>query len=324
MSAARFNEPFLTGASIQQLLIRLKAGPRELELRQLQTDFHALHSGGRVQCEATLRLIETIGIIERKERDIIHLTPSFAAINTAAAMSWFTNQLLKWLITQGDVKEFVQALQFSEMNGGLSLDTLRVPWRLNHLRHLLREIGIFERDDVNVRHWRINPEYASIFLESAKNENRSQGRPMAPNELLRLQERLSVRGEEAEQWVLCQEKRRLADHPFLDLVRRISQSDVSAGYDIISFVSGKSISHDRYLEIKSYAKEQCFFWSEGEIECAKQLGLQYVLVLVDRQKFSESGYKPIEIPDPYNYFFRETPNGWKREPTDWRIQRTSN
>jgi hypothetical protein len=76
-------------------------------------------------------------------------TSSTIALNAGELpMLWISVQslalrLTEWLGTEGLTAEFVEALQFDDENGRVVLDNLRAPWRLNHIRLLLREIGVF-------------------------------------------------------------------------------------------------------------------------------------------------------------------------------------
>lgn len=322
MSAARFAEPFLTEPSIKLLISRLNATSKSFPISQLKSDFHALHPGGRSQLAATLSLLKAIGLLSGGIEKNIPDQEIIKSEHNISVQS-FAHRLIEWMGTGGLIAEFIEALQYDDEHETVVLDTLRVPWRLNYIKHLLREIGVFSRDDVNVRHWTINAEYSQWFLEAAKKETFSSTSksPMSIEELQRVKEQQNILGEQAEEWALSYEKQRLAEHPFVALIRRVSTSDVSAGYDIISFSSLRSLSHDRFIEIKSFSHELRFFWSVGEIQKARILGNKYILMLVDRKKVSEPDYEPTEIPDPYNYFFSTTPKDWDINSTEWMIER---
>ena len=57
-------------------------------------------------------------------------------------------------------------------------------------------------------------------------------------------------------------------------VRRISEVDVTAGYDIISYNSIKSKETDRFIEVKARSSSG-FYWSKNEYETAKLKGEPY-------------------------------------------------
>jgi len=321
MSAVNFADPFLSEPSIRLLLSRLRTPHASFAPEQLRIDFHALHPGGRSRLVATLKLMEMMGLIKRKEPGMFFFSAEPQVFSESDPIIAFAELLTRWLKDQDYLSRFVEALQLDE-HGGIVLDTLRVPWGLNNLRHLLREVGVLLRDDVNVRHWKVAPRYSTVFIQAAKDRSLARNASrFTPEERRRLQDRLERLGEEAENWALTYEKKRLAEHPLVELVRRVSLDDVSAGYDIASFASSKSLSHDRFLEIKSFSDRPRFFWSIGETEKAKELGDQYILMLIDRAKMPDPSYAPLEIADPYNYFVGTVLEGWNILPTEWLAEK---
>ena len=66
------------------------------------------------------------------------------------------------------------------------------------------------------------------------------------------------------------------------MVRRISQLDVKAGYDIESFDGDKPLfDYDRFIEVKSsYNPRLRFFWSENERRAAEEKGDKYWIYFV--------------------------------------------
>ena len=110
------------------------------------------------------------------------------------------------------------------------------------------------------------------------------------------------RGAEAESYILLLEKKRLKDHQNLSEIKKISDDDVGAGYDIESFQSINSVSVDKFIEVKSYKNTNTFYWSINEIKKAKKLSENYVLVVVNSNKINESSYQPKEIKNPYKFF----------------------
>lgn len=92
-------------------------------------------------------------------------------------------------------------------------------------------------------------------------------------------------GQIAEQIAYEFEKKRLKNvgcQIEADCVTRISDLDVTAGYDMISF-DGQSpnMVYDRFIEVKgSTGNDIDFFWSKNEIEQARKLGARYWLYFV--------------------------------------------
>lgn len=130
-----------------------------------------------------------------------------------------------------------------------------------------------------------------------------------------MQELKEKYGLEAELFVLNFEKKRLDKHLNKDKIKQISEIDVSAGYDLISFNSVNSQILDRYIEVKSYTNQMEFYWSKNEIEVAKQKGENYFLYLVNREFTSDYSYVPHIICNPYKLVYLN--NEYKREAQNW-------
>ena len=103
-------------------------------------------------------------------------------------------------------------------------------------------------------------------------------------------------GEKAELYVLEYEKKRLGV-PLSAKVRRISEVDVEAGYDIVSFDSRYSQEPDRFIEVKAIS-DAGFYWSKNEYEIAKLKVDKYYLYLVELAKISQADYSPLVIQNP--------------------------
>lgn len=92
-------------------------------------------------------------------------------------------------------------------------------------------------------------------------------------------------GDAAERWVVCVEQERLRNNGFnaeADAVDRVSETDVSAGYDIASF-NGDSptLQHDRFIETKSTTGDRAvFIWTINEYEKASELRERYWIYLL--------------------------------------------
>lgn len=136
-------------------------------------------------------------------------------------------------------------------------------------------------------------------------------------QLLKRQEDQSKRGLEAEEFVLNLEKQRLPEKA--SRIKRISDFDVAAGYDVVSYENADSGSYDRFIEVKCYIETPHFFWSENESDVAKIKGEKYVLCLVDYTKMNEPGYLPEYIRNPYTCIFNS--DKWIVNTASYRIQK---
>ena len=110
-----------------------------------------------------------------------------------------------------------------------------------------------------------------------------------------------------EKFVLKFEKNRLKEAGCVDEaehVDQISEDWANKGYDIDSF-DGNSpeLQPDRFIEVKSSTgKKFSVFWSENEIEVARELGKRYWIYFVSEIDIDNktSPNIPEMIQDPFN------------------------
>lgn len=129
--------------------------------------------------------------------------------------------------------------------------------------------------------------------------------PMTAQELEVLLALQSVQGSAAEDWVVAHERQRLrnAGCPAeADAVRRISQMDVCAGYDIESFDGAASpFRFNRFIEVKSSSQigSKTFIWSRNEKAVATRLRAAYwVYLLTGAGLTAMSEPRLLAIQDP--------------------------
>ncbi|OLS40831.1 DUF3883 domain-containing protein [Bacillus sp. MRMR6] len=102
-------------------------------------------------------------------------------------------------------------------------------------------------------------------------------------ELFTILENNKKLGDLAEQIALGYEKNRfnqMCENLLAEKVQLISKSNVSAGYDIISFKDTKSQTHDAFIEVK-YFNNNHFYLSQNEYKTAELLKEDYYLYLVN-------------------------------------------
>jgi hypothetical protein len=116
-----------------------------------------------------------------------------------------------------------------------------------------------------------------------------------------------IYGEEAEIFVLEYERSRLNNQK--DIVK-MSDYNVNAGYDILSYNNINSKISDRFIEVKSYSGQPHFYWSRNEIKTSHVKRKSYFLYLVDRMKMNEKDYIPLIISNPYDEIMKN--NKWDK------------
>lgn len=191
----------------------------------------------------------------------------------------------------------------------------RLPLSFAVFRNILVNHSFFEIFRMNgVTKFVVNKNYESILSKHCKIKKRTIGIEQLRREL----EANSIAGEKAESFVLDYEKKRITSQLLADKIRIISDIDVCAGYDIISFDNETSDNYDRFIEVKAISNTRAFYWSINELNTAKVKGVQYFLYLVDLQKVLEDNYTPIIICNPSDTIFNS--GEWYVEPQSFQVR----
>ncbi len=176
-----------------------------------------------------------------------------------------------------------------------------IDFKFSQFRNFLINLHLFIPDKLVQNQFNINNDYKELFLnvvipliESSRHRN------VTLEELKKKQEIQEQQGKEAEEFVLNFEQSRLKHHINIDNVKRISEDNVNAGYDIQSYQDIRAIIINRFIEVKSFSGNESFYWSKNEIHISRIKEDQYYLYLVDRDKMKKYGYEPIVIQDPYS------------------------
>lgn len=178
-------------------------------------------------------------------------------------------------------------------------------------RNMLIEFGALL--EISNSEYQIHEDYESIFETTIKKH-----RPKVTlEELMEKQQRQAEQGRLAEEYVVSYERERLKASVNAEGVKQISDIDVTAGYDIISYEDEKSECYNRFIEVKSYHNVPQFFWSNNEYETAKKLGDKYHIYLIDMEQYLRPGYIPTVISNPASIF--DTTDQWIVEAASWRI-----
>lgn len=162
--------------------------------------------------------------------------------------------------------------------------------------NLMIQLGILERDGPLLF---VNQKYVSVIANL-------KGLEMLSIKKLReiLDKKIEV-GNIAEDLIVLHERNRLESIGAIEesrLVKKISELNVSAGYDILSFdAKSPDLKYDRFIEAKGSTYNLIRFeWSNNEMRKAKNLGQKYWIYFlggVDIEKKS-SMEQPILFQDP--------------------------
>ncbi len=183
------------------------------------------------------------------------------------------------------------------------------------IRNVLISQGflLIERENGKT-HFEVHPDYENLVARY----NKRSAKTMTINQLKARLEANSIAGAKAEEFVLAYEKKRINNTGLREKIKQISDVDVGAGYDIVSFESNDSVSFDRFIEVKAVTRQLGFFWSKNELEIAKLKGEQYYLYLVDLSKIGMPEYNPVIIPNPAETIINSI--DWLVEPESYHIK----
>jgi len=210
-----------------------------------------------------------------------------------------------------------------DRSGLISLTRSKIPMRLNGFITFLVNVGFFRKADLGKGVLVIRETFSEFFVDRVIpliNRAVAKGRLS----LAGLKQRIEAQeqsGREAELFVEVYEKRRLQGHTFISEIRRVSDENVSLGYDVQSFNSRQSLLVDRFIEVKSFTgNEYRFIWTRYEVEVAKEFGDAYFLYLVDKARMADTSYQPLIMQNPYREVFDDQ-GPWRIDPHSWLIIR---
>jgi len=175
---------------------------------------------------------------------------------------------------------------------------------LSGIRNFLIDFGVIRFNEEN-NNYMIEKDFESLCLQESKAKITLKTFLMHRSE----QEAL---GKNAELEILKFEKKRLSKFPsLLKEIKRISDTDVFAGYDILSFEEKKEEGKflNRFIEVKAVSEKNFYFyWSKNEIDIAsirKDRYYLYLLPVVDKNIFNLK--KILIIKNPYKEIFMKNP-----------------
>ena len=275
---------------------------------------------GRVIYDGCLPLLELLKIINSTE-DYLTLDSEFSG--NIISVTYLKNKILIRLF---EVLKNDSSFQNIFCSEHVSFDVIYHSPQINNsafhfkysnFKQLLIDFDLLlPHPEKNIRKLIINRKYKRFFDQQILPEIKR--RMFGIDELRKQLEQKQLDGEEAENFVLDYENKRLYSHNKLNEIEKISEYDSSAGYDIISFDNVHSQDIDRFIEVKSYSEIPYFFWSKNEVEVARLKQNQYFLYLVNRKKIDQTDYKPLIIQNPYLNVLQN--DQWSKEVEKWFIK----
>lgn len=310
MTAARPADGLLPAAHVIALIQLVGRRAQGCQPEEVIGDLCAANAAARSKSWNTLLFLRDLGVFQEVS-GMIALSSDWQL--SAEDLYNALAHLVAKQLTQAIMREGSPCLQAGDT--GLWIDSMLMPRTAEGLPLWVIEFQVASRERIHARLWQISTDFEQTFWIAAREANQTLHRRAMT--IAQLQKRLaedSALGVAAEKWVLDFEKRRLTGHPFMEDVKRISDDNVAAGYDIASFASKHSLFHDLFIEVKAYGGDKRFYWSSGEVNAAKATGEGYSLYLVDSTRLDEEGYQPEIIAGPYSALFESSDSGWVIEP----------
>ena len=291
-------------------LVSIMAGKERISRDEIRNRC-ALENGITVNCPGAvaffeyLRLVDTTSdtVMPLPELDTLAAKSNGEIIEQLAAMS--INRLVEEGIFDKD------ATGFDAEKGHLTIKRSAFPLAYAAVRNFLTMAGALDKEENG--EICVAGNYESDWTEQLRNRRKK----FTLEQLLKQQEDQSRRGLEAEEFVLGLEKKRLPE--LAHKIKRISDFDVTAGYDIVSYENNETEHYDRFIEVKCYMGSPHFFWSENESDVARIKADKYILCLVDYLRMGEPGYQPEFIRNPYETIFDS--DEWLVNTSSYRIQK---
>lgn len=264
-----------------------------------------------IHCSGAVSFLEYLGYIEQ-ESGVVIVTDKLDMLqlkNGEKVIKQFVKDCIVKLTEEGLFDS--DCTGFDSEKGHLSIKRSAFPLEYAAIRNFLTVAGALEKETNG--EICISESYEYDF----SSQLRSRKEKFTLEQLMQRQEEQSKRGLAAEEFVLKLERNRLPQKAYN--IKRISDFDVSAGYDIVSFENINSCIYDRFIEVKCYIGKPHFYWSENETDVAKIKGKKYILCLVDYTKINVPGYEPEYITNPYEEIFKN--ENWLVSSASYKVQK---
>lgn len=206
----------------------------------------------------------------------------------------------------------INALRFDVVKGKYYIQRHGFPIAAAVFRNVLIQLNALSELRDGSGSLELSERYEGIFAKVQKKEQRR----LSLDALKKQLEQQEIQGEVAEKYVVEYEKARLTK-ALAKKVKRISDIDVSAGYDVVSFETDTSIEYDRFIEVKSFVGHPHFYWSKNEIEVATIYGEKYYIYLINAEKITEYEYVPTIIRNPVKTVIES--DSWLMQPTSYLV-----
>ena len=264
--------------------------------------------------DGCLPLAEAVGAIIVDQHGFVNLNPNLqtSLINER----YLSNKLLEMILAAAKSDKIFYEIFCSEnisydiIYRLVQIENTAFNLRYSNFRQLLVNFNfLYPHPDGNIKKFIINSKHKKLFDREMMPEIKR--RKVGIDELEKMLAQKQIYGNEAEVFVLQYEKTRMFNHPSVNSIEMISEYDVAAGYDIVSYQSVDSPEYDRFIEVKSYSRTPSFHWSRNEIDVSRIKKDQYFLYLIDRDKIANQDYEPLMIQNPHEKIIEQS-SGWDK------------
>lgn len=291
-------------------LVSMLSGRKRVSLNEV-VNRCSLEKKIQIHCGGAVAFLQYLGYVETDDGLVI-ITEKFNALPTddkEGIINAFVKESISRITAEGLFDS--DSTSFDAEKGHLNIKRSAFPLAYAAIRNFLTTAGALEKE-VNGEIG-VSESYETEFSSRLRNRKEK----FTLEQLIQKQAEQCQRGLEAEEFVLKLERDRIPRKAHK--IKRISDFDVSAGYDIVSFDTNDSASHDRFIEVKCYIGKLHFYWSENESDVAKRKGDKYVLCLVDYSRIKEPGYEPEFVVNPYEQIFKD--DTWLVNTASYKVQK---
>lgn len=291
-------------------LVSIMAGKEKISRDEIRNRC-ALENNITVNCPGAVAFFEYLRLVDTASDAVMPLPElgTLAAKSNGEVIEQLAAMSINRLVEEGIFDK--NATGFDAEKGHLTIKRSAFPLAYAAIRNFLTMAGALDKEENG--EICVAGDYESDWTEQLRNRRKK----FTLEQLLKQQEDQSRRGLEAEEFVLGLERKRLPE--LAQKIKRISDFDVAAGYDIVSFENDGTEHYDRFIEVKCYMGSPHFFWSENESDVARIKADKYILCLVDYLRMGEPGYHPEFIRNPYETIFDS--DEWLVNASSYRIQK---
>jgi len=232
-------------------------------------------------------------LVRREKAELSNSIFSFKSFHVEQEIESFKNELINEILSIQNINSaIIKKSKFKVEDDKIFIDINSI--KLNYRKYIiaLQRIGFLS----------YNEKYSLLEVKNIQLASKLLERPIKKltiDQFHKIEELKSILGDLAEDFVLEYEKKKLENYD--KSPKKISQVDVGAGYDIISYNHDGSLRH---IEVKGIHSSKSFHWSKNEVNASIRLNETYFIYCVGFEKLKPTKIIRI-INDPYKDIFKE-------------------